>query len=155
MHMTTHRRHATTVAALLFVAADAGRASSIYPGRVADHLGGPAPACNLCHQSPAGGGPVVTAFANAMVDAGLTGGGNDSALLAALDSLDADGVDSDADGTGDVDELRAGTDPNTADGGGEPVDQPPVPAYGFGCGATATPTLAFTALLLLLRRRRR
>jgi hypothetical protein len=160
-------RPATLVGALVVAAlgADAGRASRIYPGLIADHVGGPAPVCNLCHQSPGGGGPVVTAFANAMVGAGLTGGGNDSALFAALDALDGDGTDSDGDGTGDVDELRAGTDPNAADGGGGPVDQPPTPGYGFGCAAGPAGTTTSVSLLdlapaaalafVLGRRRRR
>jgi MYXO-CTERM domain-containing protein len=89
-----------------------------------------------------------------MVAEGLTGGSNTTALTTALDALEAAGTDSDGDGTGDIDELRAGEDPNAA---GVSNDGP-TPSYGFGCAAApaASPLVGALAAfgLLALRRRR-
>ena len=149
------------VVAALSLAAVGARASGNYPGDIADHLGGPAPACTLCHASPGGGGPGVTAVASAMAAEGLTGGANTTAMLAAIDALDAAGTDSDGDEVSDVDELRAGTDPNVAGSTGGGGDTPPAPAYGFGCAASPVSTdapllaaLAVFAVAGLARRRR-
>jgi MYXO-CTERM domain-containing protein len=139
--------------AVLFVALPAG-ASSTYPGAIKDHLtASKLPACTLCHQTAGGGGPVVTPFAHAMVAEGLTGGSNTTALTAALDALEAAGTDSDGDGTGDIDELRAGGDPNTAGAS----NAGPTPVYGFGCAAApaASPLVGALAVLGLFALRRR
>jgi MYXO-CTERM domain-containing protein len=138
---------------VVFAAAGAAVASSNYPAALRDHLDATSvPSCTACHETNAGGsGTVVQAFGVAMLDAGLVGGGDTASLTAALDALEADNVDSDGDGTGDVDELRAGQDPNVAGG----VAATPV-GYGFGCSTTPTvePVALLGALALLLRRRR-
>lgn len=83
------------------------------------------PSCTLCHST--GSGPVDTPFGKSMVARGLLGeaadggvytdGGTiDPTLLAALQKMRADGVDSDGDGAQDLDELSWGGDPNHYDG---------------------------------------
>ena len=85
-----------------------------FPGTIRAHLGLEyQPPCTLCHGSVQGGGPVVTAFGRSLLDRGLRAG-DDASLEAALDRIVSDGVDSDADGTRDVDELLASTDPSSA-----------------------------------------
>lgn len=162
--MLSIRRPAFTVVLFGALSATAALSSSNYPGEVSNHLGGttPIPSCTACHTSNAGGGGTVTrAFGVAMVDQGLSGGGDVAGLTAALDALETAGTDSDTGGVGDVDELRAGTNPNdgaddgNTGGGGGGGDQL---QYGFGCSATTMPgaTVAALGLLLLgLRRRRR
>jgi hypothetical protein len=89
-------------------------ASPTYPGQLVDDLAIPCtPVCTVCHTTNSGGDGTVTAdFGLAMIDAGLTGGSDFTALQTALDTLAADGTDSDGDGTLDVEELSAGYDPN-------------------------------------------
>lgn len=89
-------------------------ATSSFPGEVQTELGMDCvPTCTLCHETNGGGtGTVIQEFGIAMMDRGLTGGGDVSALLSALGAMTADGVDSDADGTIDTDELSAGQNPN-------------------------------------------
>lgn len=164
------------LACLVALAALPAAASSEYPIAVQMHLSlmrAPPQSCALCHTNGiTGSGTVNTPFGRAMRMQGLTGAGNTAALIAALDALDTAGTDSDNDGVSDVNELRAGTNPNVpnanpdggmggggggtgggAGGGGDLVEIPP-PA--FGCGAQVTPgLLAGAALVLLARRRRR
>lgn len=101
----------------LLLLAGLASASSNYPGAVADDLGlNCTPQCTICHATNGGGGGTVTAdFGVAMMDRGLTGDGQTAALIAALDAMTTDGVDSDGDGVSDVDQLIAGADPNTGD----------------------------------------
>jgi hypothetical protein len=98
----------------ILITATLTMASGNYPGEVQTEAGVPcAPTCTLCHATNAGGGGTVTQpFGQAMMARGLTGGGNTDALVAALGQLDSDGIDSDANGTSDVDALRAGENPN-------------------------------------------
>ena len=158
------RRPAFAIVVAGVLSATAALSSSNYPGEVSNHLGGttPIPSCTACHASNAGGaGTVTQAFGVAMLDQGLSGGGDVAALTAALDALDTAGTDSDTGGVGDVAELRAGTNPNdgaddgNTGGGGGGGDQL---QYGFGCGATEPVDGAAAVLGLLvlgLRRRRR
>jgi MYXO-CTERM domain-containing protein len=83
--------------------------------------------------------------------------GQEGSLTKALDKLGTDQVDSDADGVTDLDELRAGTDPNV-DGGESLMGAPPA----YGCGARMAPGEGFegwaalaTALGLAVGLRRR
>lgn len=135
-------------------------ASSSYPGDIESELGmGCVPQCTLCHETNGGGsGTVIQEFGMAMMDRGLTGGSNASALTSALAAMTSDGVDSDADGTIDTDELSAGQNPNGgADycaGGVEPL----TPKYGcFNSAQAPASALGIFASFLafgLVKRRR-
>ncbi|HET6981308.1 MAG TPA: thrombospondin type 3 repeat-containing protein [Myxococcaceae bacterium] len=142
---------------LLVAAALAGglaHASSIYPPEVRSHLGlSYTPDCSLCHANgQTGFGTVTTPFGTSMRARGLVAQ-NIGSLDTALDALAAEKTDSDGDGTPDIDELKAGTDPNVAGGGAVP---PPT----YGCfdvsGQPGSPLglipLALALLLLRLRR---
>lgn len=121
----------------------------------------PPQSCSLCHTGGiTGAGTVNTLFGTALRMRGLVSG-NVNALTTALDTLEADGVDSDGDDVTDIDELKAGTDPNRRDatvtdggttGGGGGTDVPNL-QLGIGCNAAA-PGLLLGAALLLSRRRR-
>jgi uncharacterized protein (TIGR03382 family) len=133
-------------------------ASSVFPGAIATHLGGPRPSCTVCHTSNSGGsGTVTQATGIALKALGLVSSDTD-ALNAALDALEAAGTDSDAGGEGDVAELRAGTDPNDgSDDGSDPGTTPTdTLKYGFGCAQVGAAGLApVVVAVLALRRRRR
>jgi hypothetical protein len=96
------------------ISAGLAAASGNYPATVQAEAGIPcAPTCTICHATNAGGsGTVTQPFGEAMMARGLTGGGNADALVTALAQLETDAVDSDGDGSPDVDALRAGQDPN-------------------------------------------
>ncbi|MDP2315490.1 MAG: hypothetical protein Q8P41_21510 [Pseudomonadota bacterium] len=129
-------------------------ASSPYPGVLESELGMPcAPTCTVCHESNSGGGGTVTRdFGMALMAHGLSGMGHTATLTAALDTMATDAVDSDGDGTTDLDELVEGSDPNPD---AEPFCNVVVPEYGCFGGQAAG--VGFGALLGLgaLRRRRR
>lgn len=135
-----------TVLALTLLALPA-LASSEYPVTIQTKYGlekEPPQSCSLCHVNGITGiGTVNTKFGKALRARGLTSG-DEVSLEEALDQLEADMVDSDGDGTIDVDELKEGTNPS---GGG--------PVLKYGCGASSVPVLlAAMGLLPLLRRRR-
>lgn len=140
---------------LLLIAAS--YASGNYPGVLESELGLPCqPQCIACHATNAGGGGTVTqAFGLALKDRGLTGGGQSELLKTALAALDADGIDSDGDGTTDVDALAAGWNPN----GGDPFCGEaalPTPTYGcFNHSPTATASIGVLGALAVAVRRRR
>ncbi len=118
------------------------------------------PPCSLCHdRGKTGPGTVITPFGWSMRGAGLKP--RDATSLAnALATLRANGTDSDGDGIPDVQELVAGTDPNSAASVPEVQPEP-----GYGCGgqppvprgasATAAPFMVACALLAARRRGRR
>jgi hypothetical protein len=91
------------------------------------------PQCSLCHVGGnTSASAVQTPFAKSMKARGLVAY-NETKLQAALDQMALDRVDSNGNGVSDIDELRAGTDPNLGSGQ-EPVT--------YGCavsGARGTP----------------
>ncbi|MEN9786215.1 MAG: hypothetical protein RLZZ299_1479 [Pseudomonadota bacterium] len=124
---------------LLFAASmRTAAASPIYTSALQNDLGMPcAPTCLACHTTAGGGsGTVQQPFGEALMDAGLTGGGDTDGLASALDALGTH--DSDGDGNPDVDELASGDNPN----GGAPYCVPDgtsgtVDAPAYGCLNTA------------------
>jgi uncharacterized protein (TIGR03382 family) len=106
----------TAAAALVLVSvfsASSALATSNFPGAVRAKLALTYdPECSLCHSNGiTGRGTVTTPFGKAMLARGLAAS-DETALNAALDKMAADKVDSDLDGTSDIDELKAGTNPN-------------------------------------------
>src|SRR5687767_11684346 len=99
-----------------FGAALTAHASKRYPDEIQRHLTACSiPPCVVCHQTARGGsGTANRPFAITMQNAGLTGNGSYTTLRNALDAVEADGTDSDNDGSGDVVELRLGTNPSDA-----------------------------------------
>lgn len=128
-------------AALLFSTLSSRRAaaSATFPGTIQAQLGLTSPpGCTLCHRSDLGGaGTVISPFGRTMVNHfGLTGS-NIDALKGALAGSDAEHLDSDGDGAPDIEELRAGSDPNVGLSG-EPAPLG-VPLPETGCNFTLGP----------------
>lgn len=159
-HWLSPRRLARTCAlGLVLLGPASGWAIAPYPGVVKSDLGlSTTPACTLCHQGTPQVGSVVTPFGKSMLARGLEYY-NEPSLHKALTTLGTDKVDSDGDGTQDIEELKAGRDPNVSDApsenGESPVVEPVVPEPSYGC--TAAPGGSWVALLGLwgLRRGRR
>lgn len=152
----------STLSALAVLAFSAGAAASpTFPPAIQTKLGlSNEPSCAICHEGGRGAsGTVTTTFGRAMLARGLKVG-NVASLSAALDQVAADGLDSDNDGVKDIDELKAGKDPNGNTG--IAANAPPVE---YGCGGatvartrddrTAPLAFAMFGLALVLRRRRR
>lgn len=147
------------LAACAMAVAGAARASPDYPGALGSALDMPCPpTCTVCHRDSNGGFfSVVKPFGQAMIDVGGLSARSPEDLPAALDALEAAKTDSDGDGATDVDELRAGEDPNRP--GAQSLCGPV-----YGCGARiasdgprwhASLASLGAALLLLLRSRAR
>jgi hypothetical protein len=123
----------TSIALLVAAAPGQAAASPTYPGDIQADLGLTfAPPCTICHNSLAGGaGSVVQPFGVAMKAQGLVLE-DPAALQAALDALDMLKSDSNCDKIADIDELKAGRDPNT----GASIDGSTKFAGGMACAAT-------------------
>jgi hypothetical protein len=147
-----------------------------FPAALQQDISAPsAPDCSVCHTDgdQGGLGTVNTPFGKNMRARGLVAF-DTSSLQTALTEMETDHVDSAGDCLDDIDELKAGRDPNTADppgtcadGGAGAAEQPsetpsgPTPTY--GCGGKIAPTrsngevgwgLAFGLIGLLARRKR-
>jgi len=100
-----------------------------FPRAIQARLGAvSAPDCSICHVGRTGRGTVVSPFGSAMRGNGLMAY-DEGSLGRALQTLEADRVDSDGDGILDVDALRAGKDPNPA-GTGDTGIEPETPEFG-------------------------
>jgi hypothetical protein len=163
MKQRSHLPCCALVGLVLATFAPPASASTTFPEALRSKLGlaqiaGPGPGCQLCHQNDEGGLKTATKpLARSLLKAGTMGASVPS-LLAALDLLDSQNTDSDHDGSPDIAELQAGTDPNVAEAGTPPGEDIPLPETGCavarpaaGAGAWAP----FVAALLLLARRSR
>lgn len=137
---------------LALVTASTALATPNFPGVMQTELKlSNTPDCNLCHVGVQARGTVNTPVGSALLQRGMVAY-DEGRLLAALTSLRSQAVDSDGDGTPDVEELIAGKDPNQSDE--NPDELPPEPSFGCATGPGAT---AFWMLLVslgaLMRRR--
>ncbi len=107
-----------------------------FPAAVGTWSSGPPPDCTVCHRGQPARGTVTTPFGAAMRQRGLVAA-DEGTLVSALENLQ--GVDSDGDAVSDVEELRAGGDPNKA----ATSSGPPEPQY----GCSAAPGLGLWSLL--------
>jgi hypothetical protein len=122
----------TALVAGSLLVAGAASASGDYPAIVKSHLSlMSTPACTLCHDGSPGVGTATTPFGTTAQGQGLKLG-NTALLETTLDKMKTAKSDSDKDGETDIDELIAGTDPNTAGG----VVNPELT---YGCVATLAP----------------
>ena len=150
--------HALALAgALICGSVSTAQAKEEFPSQVDSDLGlGYQVPCSVCHiKGNTGSSTPITPLAFSLRDRGLSG--DRASLSTALARLETDGTDSDGDGIGDIDELKAGTDPNSSAN----ANIATVHAPGYGCGGTAPQGhggLASAAAIglawLILRRRR-
>lgn len=147
-----------TVAFALLATLDAN-ATPNFPGAIQRILGASKPPqCAICHLCGiTGRGTVNTPWGTAMRARGLHEF-NEASLAAALAAMERDQIDSDADGTIDVDAVTMGKDPNPADTCS--VEDDTIPRY--GCVGRISPggphsggiAMVFGALAILLVRSR-
>lgn len=153
---------AALAAIFALVAARDARATPNFPPAIKRELQLAAePQCSLCHAGGVTGrGTVTTPFGTTMRSRGLVPY-DEASLALALKALTAEKKDSDADGTPDIDELKANGDPNVN------LEEPPPPPPEYGCAtaprsavtAPASPFFAALAIVLAatlrtIRRRR-
>jgi hypothetical protein len=134
-----------------------------------------APDCSICHTDgdQGGLGTVNTPFGKNMRARGLVAF-DTSSLTTALDQMTTENVDSAGDCMDDIDELKAGRDPNLPDpagtcpdggagGAGQPAETPSSASPSYGCGGKIAPSrsngevgwgLAFGLIGLIARRKR-
>ncbi|WP_095975895.1 hypothetical protein [Melittangium boletus] len=147
-----------TVLGLGLLGATSAWATGTFPNVVRSELAlSSFPSCTLCHQGNPAVGTVVTPFGTSMRAKGLIFY-DEASLKKALATLDAEKVDSDADGVPDIEELKTGRDPNRAEatsGDGTPIIDDVLPEPTYGCGAAPGGlSMGLAGLLLLLKRRR-
>jgi hypothetical protein len=137
------------LAALALLTAPTALATPNFPGAVRSELElSRTPDCSLCHIGVQARGTVNTPFGTSMRQRGLRAR-DEGSLRAALASLRDEAMDSDGDGTPDVEELIAGGDPNQ--GPAPIVDMPPDPT--FGCAASPAEPACWSLFLLVFARR--
>jgi hypothetical protein len=165
---STHRRIVIAAGAFLGPLGYSLPASATeeFPSRIYHHLYSSytvtpyEPPCSLCHvRGSTGDGTAQTSFARALKARGLQPE-DDSSLFAALDAMNRDNVDSDGDGTPDIQEIVNNTDPNSP----APVSLTGHPGPNAGCGggqredSSSRPAsamgLAGALVMLWLRRRK-
>jgi len=120
--------------------ASSARASTSYPPHLRSVIGlSYTPDCTLCHTSDLGGdGTAVKPFGVTILRLGALGNDNLASLTTALEAAGRDRIDSDEDETGDIDELRQGSDPNR----GVNREAPPTPMTGCAISAVACSNVA-------------
>jgi hypothetical protein len=127
------RHHFLLVSCAIFFAGHIANATPNFPPAIQSHLTlAAAPDCSLCHSDgdQGGKGTATTPFALNMKARGLVEF-DESSLDSALDKMAADRVDSTGDCLDDIDELKAGNDPNHPD--------PPGTCADAGIDASAPP----------------
>jgi MYXO-CTERM domain-containing protein len=127
--------------------AERAAATPNFPGAIASKLAGETPDCSICHVCRRTmRGTVNTPWGAAMRERGLQAY-DESSLMAALERMRADGIDSDGDGTLDVDAVKMGKDPNppTCD---EEADET-IPKYGCVGSVSASGEPANGGVVLL------
>lgn len=152
----------TKVSSLLFAVAVltcAGSALAVpeYPRQIQRDLSlSYEPPCRICHiHNTTGSGTIQTGFGVAMLARGLDGESR-SSLDQALAQMKADKVDTDGDGISDVDEWRAGTDPNSpAPNAMLAGDDAPQQGCAFGGARSALSAWPLLAIVAFVLRRRR
>lgn len=161
MALRASLRGVALVAAFVAVFAAAPRDASAtpnFPAAIKTKLGAvESPDCSVCHvDGRTGRGTVNTAFGSSMRQRGLVAY-DEGSLERALAAMEADRVDSDGDGTIDVDALRDGLDPNPVSA----FEDPTIPRYGcigrvapVGPPAGSTLAVVLAALVMLAVRRR-
>ena len=156
------------VSALIALATSTARATPDFPPVIASKLGlGREPECVLCHSTNEGKkDTIITSFGRKVQAYGLKSY-DPSTLATILDQMRDAKDDTDHDGMSDIDEIKAGRDPNINDITGEPPEDYPPPVYGCHAGGRYAvrmpPGATWTALaacagamsLLGLRSRRR
>lgn len=137
---------------LALVTASTALATPDFPGTVQTELNlANTPDCTLCHVGIQARGTVNTPVGTSLRQRGMVAY-DEGSLLTALTALRSQAVDSDEDGTPDVEELIAGKDPNQSDK--SPVELPPEPTFGCATGpGGATFGLLLVSLGALRRRR--
>jgi hypothetical protein len=153
------RAGAIAILAAVMLSALPASASPTYPEALAGQLElSCAPACTLCHDTMEGGSLTANQPFGIAARRLRLASGNTEQLFQVIAQLEANGTDSDGDGTGDVAELRAGGNPNDPDN--EPLGcyTPPPMEGDSGCaisGVAGTSRLSLVAGLLIAAMMRR
>jgi hypothetical protein len=123
------------VSSFIVLLASRAHATPDFPGVITSKLGLPKePPCLLCHATVEGQkGNVVQPFGKKAQAYGLKPY-DPQTLASILDKMTDAQDDSDHDGMSDIDELKAGRDPNINDITGEPPEDYAPPVYGCHAG---------------------
>lgn len=147
--MKTSLLVAAAIATLVVTSSRNAAATPTFPDVMREHIGMPStPSCAVCHTGGVTGrGTVNTPLGTTLRSRGLVAN-DEGSLRTALDAIEAEGKDSDGDGSPDVAELVAGGDPNVgADGSGSDAV---VPEYGCSSSSRRSPDAGAAAFGLLI-----